>query len=544
MVEGRYFQALCLLTAAWSVLQAADLSLTDIDEKVAVMKLKFTVAPFISVAVFGLLASHSGQGSMLTRRNLLLISALPLASVLMAYTAEMHSLFIYDFRTAGQSILEWSVGPLFWVYFAATYGMILWGLALLVRSVKGANPLYQKQAAVLSLALLPPSVLEILAGVEMLPTELEHLTLAAFAMSAVIMSWGLYSFRILDIRPIARGEVVDNMVDAMLIVDLRERIIDLNRSAEQLLLVPPRKALGAPLDEAVRSGEDITSLLRSSSPHGEITAGAGLEQRTYDASVMPVEVGGELRARMVLLRDITKRHRTEEALRAANSRMDILSSLTRHDLLNRLAVIDGYIALAAKETNPEKLRTYLSKMERSNDAARMLIEFAGDYQSVGIKAPAWLSVDDLFARAVLQHHPEGIEVAASVDGVTVYADAMLEKVFYNLVDNTVRHGGTVTRISLEYEEHGDRLSLVYRDDGIGVPGREKPLIFLREFGVNTGLGLFLAREVLAITGIEIVENGDEGKGARFEMQVPRGGYRIEQGAAEHRASREAASAAH
>jgi hypothetical protein len=109
------------------------------------------------------------------------------------------------------------------------------------------------------------------------------------------------------------------------------------------------------------------------------------------------------------------------------------------------------------------------------------------------------SLDDLFARAVGQFQLERIEVSSSTTGLSVYADAMLEKVFYNLIDNTLRHGGKVSRISLEYEELPDRLALIYRDDGVGIAGKDKPLIFLRSFGANNGLGLFLVREVLAIS---------------------------------------------
>jgi PAS domain S-box-containing protein len=527
--EVRWFQVLCVLTATWSLFQAADLSLTALDEKVLVMKLKFTVAPFISVAIFGLLASHSGRSSLLTKRNLVLLSVLPVASVLLAYTAELHALFIHDFRVAslGPSILQWSTGPLFWVYIVGTYGLMLAGIVLLVRSVRDANPLYRKQAAIMILALLPPTVFEILASADRLPESFQDLALTAFAMSATIMAWGLNRYRILDVRPIARGEVVESMADAMVVIDNDDRLIDLNRSAGPLLTLHPERALGAPAAESLRCGADVAALLRSGSLRGQIVVGQGAERRTYDASVQPIVVRGETSARMVLMRDITERERAEEALHAANERLGILSSMTRHDLLNRLAVIDGYLALALKEKDPVKARAFMEKTERSSEAARSLLEFTADYERVGIKAPAWLRVDEVFAHAAAQFSLDTISLSVHVEGLSVYADAMLEKVFYNLIDNTLRHGGQVSGISLGFEAHRDRLSLIYRDDGIGIPGREKPLIFLRGFGANTGLGLFLAREVLAITGIDIVENGELGKGARFEMLVPGGGFRLE-----------------
>jgi signal transduction histidine kinase len=104
---------------------------------------------------------------------------------------------------------------------------------------------------------------------------------------------------------------------------------------------------------------------------------------------------------------------------------------------------------------------------------------------------------------------------------------MLSTVFSNLMDNTVRHGESATRVRVRYrpEEDGD-LTLIWEDDGAGVPVEEKERIFHRGVGKNTGFGLFLIREILGITGIGITETGEPGKGARFEMRVPRGAWQI------------------
>jgi len=102
---------------------------------------------------------------------------------------------------------------------------------------------------------------------------------------------------------------------------------------------------------------------------------------------------------------------------------------------------------------------------------------------------------------------------------------MIVKVFYNLMDNAIRYGGKITTLRFSLEDRKGELIIVCEDDGIGVPRVEKKKIFERGFGKHTGLGLFLAREILSITGITIQETGEPGKGARFEMTVPSGKYR-------------------
>jgi signal transduction histidine kinase len=69
--------------------------------------------------------------------------------------------------------------------------------------------------------------------------------------------------------------------------------------------------------------------------------------------------------------------------------------------------------------------------------------------------------------------------------------------------------------------------LYVEDDGSGIPASDKERIFQRGFGKHTGLGLFLVREILGITGITIRETGEPGKGAQFEITVPAGDCRFD-----------------
>ena len=108
----------------------------------------------------------------------------------------------------------------------------------------------------------------------------------------------------------------------------------------------------------------------------------------------------------------------------------------------------------------------------------------------------------------------------------MYADPMLEKVFSNLVENSVVHGETVKKITISTMVDGSDMVVVYEDDGCGIPDGEKERIFDRGHGKNSGYGLYLSKEILSITGIDILENGRPGEGTRFEIRVPQGVYRV------------------
>jgi hypothetical protein len=82
-------------------------------------------------------------------------------------------------------------------------------------------------------------------------------------------------------------------------------------------------------------------------------------------------------------------------------------------------------------------------------------------------------------------------------------------------------------IRFSVKESGDDQVIMCEDDGNGIVAEEKEKIFERGYGKkNDGFGLFLSREILAITGITIIENGTPGKGVRFEIRVPKGVYRL------------------
>jgi signal transduction histidine kinase len=154
------------------------------------------------------------------------------------------------------------------------------------------------------------------------------------------------------------------------------------------------------------------------------------------------------------------------------------------------------------------------------------IEFTKLYQDLGVVEPKWQNVTDLFYRVCIHIDIRKIRFESPADGLEIFADPLLERVFYNIVENAVEHGDRVSVVRLLSDESSDGLLIRIEDDGIGIPVHDKEMIFERGFGKNTGLGLFLSREILSITNISIKEAGEFQHGARFEMNVPQGVYRF------------------
>lgn len=231
---------------------------------------------------------------------------------------------------------------------------------------------------------------------------------------------------------------------------------------------------------------------------------------------------------LVIITDISTRKAMESALSIANNKLHMLSSITRHDIRNKILGLRSYIAIARMSVHDDAEARLFGQMEDSARTIDEQIEFTREYQTMGMNAPRWIRIQDVIERVKVQINLGNIQVREDCGELAVLADPLLEKVFYNLFDNAIRYGETITEIHIycETPEEEGYLSLVVEDNGVGIPVEDKTDIFERGFGKNTGLGLFMIREILAITGITIHENGIHGKGARFVLQVPRGIYRI------------------
>ena len=247
----------------------------------------------------------------------------------------------------------------------------------------------------------------------------------------------------------------------------------------------------------------------------------------YAEGVIVLDKTGKTVKNTGIVQDITERKRTEEALRLTNRKLAILSSITRHDFKNQLLSLRAYQEISKNYINdPVKLLDLIEKEERIAITIEHQIDFTKEYENLGVKAPVWQSCRALVDTAEKQVSLGKIIVKNEIpEKMEVFADPLIVKVFYNLMDNAVRHGGKITTIRFTVEDREGHSLIVCEDDGIGIPEEEKEKIFHHGFGKNTGLGLFLVREILDITGITIRETGTEGKGARFEITAPKGAYR-------------------
>jgi PAS domain S-box-containing protein len=342
--------------------------------------------------------------------------------------------------------------------------------------------------------------------------------------------------------------LVENIPDLVVVYGHDRRVRYVNPAADRMLGHSPEGREGTDIlsyvvpEKRSEIGEVIEERLRSGNTNSleiEIVGDEGRRMTMISRST-PVRYHEEP-AVLLLLTNISDRKtlenqltmRAEEltrlssSLAMANKKLNLLGSLTRHDIINKLTLISGYTSQLKKKVPDPALTPYFEKQENAIRKIDEYLRFSKTYEEIGIKTPVWLNVMKTVRQGFASIPHGEITLDGDLDGIFVYADPLFEKVFPNLLDNSVRHGGHVTMVRVYAGESDDQLTLFWEDDGTGIPDEEKQRIFDRGYGKNTGLGLFLVSEILSITGITIKESGEPGKGIRIEITIPKSMWRKE-----------------
>ena len=315
--------------------------------------------------------------------------------------------------------------------------------------------------------------------------------------------------------------------DPLLLVNPGTRaILDMNEAASRLYGYTQEEMLGMSLLDLSAEPEKTDEAVSRQIPRVQTR-----NHRKKDGSVFPADVSADyftLKGEQVLLlsiRDLSSFQQIAESLRIANAKLNLMIGITRHDVLNNLTAVMGYNELLQNDITDPRSVEMLHKQEKAIHTIRNQIEFTREYDDLGIRPPQWQNVCATASRAYAQF-VHTISFACDTGELEIYADPLLERVFYNLFDTSFRYGEGLTGVKISCSRKPGGLVLFFEDDGQGIPAADKEKIFSRGFGKHTGLGLFLAREILTITRISIHETGEYRKGARFELRVPEGAFRF------------------
>ncbi len=313
----------------------------------------------------------TGRSALLTRRNLALLTIVPLVTLVLLWTDKWHGLFFGGQHNTGTIL---SGGPWFWFFVAYVYLQIIIIIGLFVQAYWRASSLYRMQTGAVLIGSCLPVAGNILSLAGFVPFPNLDITPFIFSISGLVYAYGLFGFRLLDIVPVARHKMVEEMLDGVIVLDANQRIVDINPAVQGLIGISS-SAIGQP------SGAVLNALLHLDQA-GDPTAANLIELRVSENPPRDIELQilplldhrQRMTGRLLILHDITARKQAEEekwkaevwlrTLSAAIEQSPVTTVIT--DLVGNIVFVNprftettGYTAQEAIGQNPRILKTDL-----------------------------------------------------------------------------------------------------------------------------------------------------------------------------------------
>ena len=533
-----YFAALLLGVAEWCTAASLDYASVELQDKVFWASLSYLGIGAVPVSWLLFALHYTGRERSVAGWRSYLLFLLPATTFILALTSDLHGLL-----RRSQALVEldtfvsWTVefGPWFWVHAAYLYILLAIGSIVLMRGLLRAPSIYRGQAVMVLIGAVTPWVLNAIYIFGIGPSYLD-LSPFGFAVTGGVVSYALFRYRLLDVVPVARDAVLEEMDDAVIVLDHGERIADLNPAAALLLESAVGELVGYPASEALATLNGLPACLAAGSGSAEVELDRRGETLYMEVRTAPLHMRGRSAGTLILLRDVSERRRAQEErvlterLRAAGE----LAAGIGHNLNNILTGILGPASRIRDHSEDaivrDNIEVVLSSAERARDLVQRLGKPVRSQEEIHLEG---IDVNGLVREVVAATSPRwqdeagarGVEIdlnleLAQVPPVTAERTELYELVM-NLVLNAVDALPDGGRITVQAASAGADVLLQVADTGIGMDEATRRRVFEPFFttkvNVGSGLGLSTAYRAVNRWGGELSVTSAPGEGSTFTL---------------------------
>lgn len=399
--------------------------------------------------------------------------------------------------------------------------LLLLGIALLVRFGMQSANVFRLQVGALLVAAAGPLLGNLTFRLGYVPFNPAPVL---FALSALVIGWAILSARFLDLAPVGRDTVLENLDAGVLTIDDEHRLIDSNEYARRMFGLADGGALvGQHIDEVFAEQSAFRERYWSAI-EGETDRRSSLEHdgRHYTVEMIQLDTSrGTVSGRSVIVRDVTEQTRREQELEQKNEQLERFASIISHDIRNPLTVIQGRVEIARQNGDIEG---QLDNIADNADRIEGIIEDAlvmtrkSDVQN---REPVDVAT---VARRAWSHVETGqVTLETDCDAPIDGDPDRLIRLFENLFRNAVEHGGDITtvRVGTKTGEDGSLRGFFVADDGVGIPEADREVVMEDGYTTSddgTGLGLSIISGIVDTHGWSLAVTESESGGARFDIE--------------------------
>jgi signal transduction histidine kinase len=486
----------------WSATLFFRVEAATLQRKVFWVDVSWAGVTAIPVAWLFFCLSYTGYNDYLEPRYVAVASLVPVVTVVLGLTNDVHHLLYTDsvlVEQAGHRVLTRTPGVWFWVTAGYTYLLGLLGAVPLLQFVSSDVSTFRGQSLALLVGLVTPWMTNGLYLAGTLPTGGIDPTPVAFSVSAIAFLGALTRFKLLDtspapIRP-ARRRVFDRMETGVIVLDRRDNVVDMNDRAAAAMDARSGDALG---DDIGTVSSQLAGLIDDRSRSGTTTVNPANGRGTYDTSVAEVtDTHGRTVGRIITLHDISDYLRQQQ-------RLEVLNRVFRHNIRTNSQVLIGHVERLADHDGDERAENAVERVMAITEFGDKIRDVLDVFERgrAGTEPLCLARIVEGVVESVRTEYPDvTVHHADAPDGV--YVDSIAYDVLSNLIENAAQHNTNPRpEVRVDVESDGDRVRVAVRDNGPGINDEELALLEEgSETPLNHGSGLGLA---LIVWGTEII----------------------------------------
>jgi PAS domain S-box-containing protein len=321
------FAWFCLAVAEWAFAYAMDIPSETLELKLVWSQIEYI--GIVSGPLFWLAFAlqYTRHSEWITRRGWAFLSLGPLTTLALVFTNPYHQLIWRTTEVVKEGFvptLRVEYGAWFWVHTAFSYLCVLVGSLLLLNGLTEARQFYRRQRLALLVGIVTPWIGNILYIAKISPIPGLDFTPLTATLGVVAVARAVFTFRMLDLAPMARRAMLDSLRDGVIALDTQNRIVDLNEEAARIIGIPLTGGIGQPAGVVLRNHIDLVERFRDQlEAQVEITRGSAADACHYELRIAPLhDEDGEVLGRLITLHDITERKRAQEEIEALNAGLE------------------------------------------------------------------------------------------------------------------------------------------------------------------------------------------------------------------------------
>src|SRR5215471_11387418 len=228
-------------SALWSTANVLEKSRTDLPSILLFVNIAWTAVAILTPSTLTMALEYAGFYHWLTKRRIALVAAVPATMAILSWTNSYHGLLrqtVFLRTVDSLVVLGRTPGPLYQVSFISAYCMMLAALVVLIVALWRAPRAYRGQALVLifGLLMIVGGSVSYNLGLYRLPVDI---TSTMIAPAGLAFMYGLFRYRLFDIAPVAHEIVFESMRDGVIVLDMNNRLVNLNQAAKRMFQVGP-----------------------------------------------------------------------------------------------------------------------------------------------------------------------------------------------------------------------------------------------------------------------------------------------------------------